>query len=118
MNIQVRKTNRVNVLVLSGRMGIGGGDALLREEFLNLFEAGERRFVFDMRGLSSADSAGLGEMIACQKRVGATGERIRIVVDRSSKIHDFVMTAHLHRVFRVFADENAAVASFGKKALL
>lgn len=118
MNIQVRKTNRVNLLVFSGRMGIDGGDALLREEFLSLFEAGERRFVFDMRGLSSADSAALGEMIACQKRVGAAGERIRIVLDRSSKIHDFVMTAHLDRVFQVFADEDAAIASFGKKASL
>jgi anti-anti-sigma regulatory factor len=94
-------------------MTIDVGDVLLRERFDQLSDAGIRFFVFDLRELFTLDSAGLGEIIACQKMARDRGGRVRIVLQEPSRIGDFFSAAHLNRVFELFADDHSAVTGFG-----
>lgn len=112
MEIDIRKQDGVSVLVISGRMGIDGGDAILRETFQGLLDSGERYFVFDLRRISALDSAGLGEIIACHKRVARLDGGVRLVMDRPGRIHDFFATAHLDRVFTLFETVEQSVESY------
>jgi len=110
--LEVKQSRRdaVTVLTLDGALSIGGGDAELRQRFRNLLDAGERAFVLDLRGVTTVDSAGLGEIVACYKRAAEVGARLTVVVERASRIHDFFQAAQLARVFLMFEDPDQAVA--------
>ena len=113
MDLEVVTQGDVSVLRFSGKMTIGVGDVMLREEFDLLLKSGRRFFVFDLRSLSAMDSAGLGEIIACHKIARDHGGGVRIVVDEPSRIGEFFVMAHLTRVFELFADDRSAVTGFG-----
>jgi anti-anti-sigma factor len=113
MNLEVVTQGDVSVLRFSGKMTIDVGDVMLREKFGELLTAGHRFFVFDLRELTTMDSAGLGEIIACHKSARDRSGSIRIVLDEPSRIGEFFSTAHLNRVFELFADDRAAVTDFG-----
>lgn len=99
----------VTVLTLVGRLGIGGGDLELRSAFRERLAAGERAIVLELRGVETVDSAGLGEIVACHKRAGEVDARVVLVVQSTSRIHEFFQTAHLARVFEVFDELDEAV---------
>ena len=113
MDLEVVTQGDVSVLKFSGKMTIDGGDVKLRGAFGELLQSGQRYFVFDLRALSSMDSAGLGEIIACHKTAREHGGGVRIVLDEPSRISEFFSTAHLNRVFELFADDHSAVTGFG-----
>ena len=113
MEIKVASQNGVSVLTFTGNMTIDVGDVMLRETFGELLNGGRRFFVFDLRGLTALDSAGLGEIIACHKFLRETGGSVRIVLDEPSRIGELFSAAHLHRVFELFADHRSALVGFG-----
>jgi anti-sigma B factor antagonist len=112
MAIEVRKEGEVVMVDISGRMTIGKGDVELREKFADLLAAGERNFVFNMTGVSYVDSAGVGETVACQKRVREKDGIIRLVMPTEGKVHQIFVIAYLDRAFEIFEDEQAALAAF------
>jgi anti-sigma B factor antagonist len=113
MEIKVASQDGISVLTFTGKMTIDIGDVMLRETFGELLNGGQRFFVFDLRGLTALDSAGLGEIIACHKISRERGGGVRIVLDEPSRIGDFFSAAHLNRVFELFADQQSAVTDFG-----
>jgi anti-anti-sigma factor len=113
MDLKVVGRGDVSVLKLSGKMTIDVGDVMLRRTFDELLKGGHSFFVFDLRSLSTMDSAGLGEIIACHKIAREHGGEVRIVLDEPSRISEFFSTAHLNRVFELFADDHSALAGFG-----
>lgn len=113
MEIKIASRDGVSVLTFSGKMTIDVGDVMLREMFGELLNGGHRFFVFDLRGLTTLDSAGLGEIIACHKVSRERGGSVRIVLEEPSRIGEFFSAAHLNRVFELFADDRSAVTGFG-----
>ena len=61
----LREVGSVSVLDLSGKITIGEGDSLLREQVHNLLEAGHSKIVLNLEAVSYMDSAGIGELVAC-----------------------------------------------------
>lgn len=113
MKIEVRKAGKVSILDLSGKMVIGKGDRLLADKIHELLDAGERNFILNMEGVPWLDSGGIGEVVACYKRVRENDGQIKLE-KLSGKAHDlFTMTA-LNRVFEIFNDEQEALGSFAK----
>jgi anti-sigma B factor antagonist len=112
MAIEVRKEGNVIVVDISGRMTIGKADVDLREKFADLLEAGERSFVFDMTQVSYIDSAGVGETVACQKRVREKDGIIRLVMPQQGKVREIFVIAYLDRAFEIFEDQKTALAAF------
>ena len=111
MKIEVRKLGNVNVIDMSGKMVIGKGDKLLGETMKQLLAAGEKYFVLNMQGVPFLDSGGIGEVVACYKRVKEIGGAVKLE-KLSGKAHDlFTMTA-LNRVFEIYDNEQEALGSF------
>ena len=113
MEIEVATQGDISVLTFTGKMTIDVGDLMLREMFGELLNGGNRFFVFDLRGLTALDSAGLGEIIACHIILRESEGSVRIVLDEPSRIGEFFSAAQLHRVFEMFADHRSAMAGFG-----
>lgn len=115
MKLERGRRGAVSLLTLSGKLSIGGGDTELRRSFRELLDAGERLFVLDLRGVTAVDSAGLGEIVACHKRAHALGGRIGLVIEKSSRIHEFFQTAQLARVFELFEGLDQAISALTLK---
>lgn len=69
MEIDVKRHGNVPVLHLSGKLTVGEPTERLRDTLKGLLEQGESRFVLDLLDVPWLDSAGIGEMVACFKRV-------------------------------------------------
>ena len=112
MRIGTEERGDVTVLRLVGKLTIGDGDVLLRETFAERLRNGSRRFLLDMTEISYVDSAGLGETVVCAKRAGENGAVIKIVMSARGKAREVFVVSCLDRVFEIFTDEDAAMASF------
>jgi anti-anti-sigma factor len=110
VKIQTESTSGVVILSMSGRIETGG-DKRLHRRFLEMFESGERRFVFDLRELAHIDSSLISESIACLKRARVNGGKLELVVAPGGKIQTLLECCNLHLVFDVHTDLDEAVKS-------
>ena len=109
LTVETTRRGAVTLLALAGSLSIGGGDAELRRAFREVLDGGSRALVLDLRDVTSTDSAGLGEIVACHKLASASGASFGVVIGPSSKIHGFFRTAQLGRVFEIFDGPDEAV---------
>jgi anti-sigma B factor antagonist len=111
MTIETRRIGGVCILDAKGKMIRGNGDIVLRDSFGELLEAGERRFVLDLRRVPFLDSAGLGETVACGKRAAERDGRILLLVKPGSKVEDLIRLTALDRILDLHHEEAEAVAA-------
>ena len=112
MTIAVRKKGKVNIVEVTGRMGLGEGDAALRDCVKALVDSGETLVLLDLLHVPHLDSASLGEVVACHKRLAEKGGTVKIVIQ--GKVHEIFNMARLYRVFEIFSDVESALADFVK----
>jgi anti-sigma B factor antagonist len=110
VTIDVEKRGEVCILDIKGEVRFGQPTALLRQTCRQLIERGERDFVLDMLDVPWLDSSGLGEVFACFKRARQVGGAVKLVL--RGKSYSLFTIAQLDRVFEIFDDTEAAVASF------
>lgn len=113
MKIDTKNDNGVAVVEISGKLIIGRGDVALRAALKELMDAGERRILFDMTGVSYMDSAGLGAVVACSRKARERGGLLKVVTLPDGKAHTLFTVTGLTRVFEIFVDRRAALDSFG-----
>ena len=125
MPVSVRARGDVSIIELNGEFTFGGGGLAqpldLRGHHLSdlgqtlgrLLDQGVRKVVLDLEGVSFFDSAGLGELIACKKRTVQSGGDIRLLRP-TGKVRDMLVMLSLTRIFQVFDDEAAVLASFDR----
>jgi anti-sigma B factor antagonist len=77
LTVQVRKNGKVVTLVLSGRLSRNDGQGL-RELIQGQLSNGVRHFVLDLNGVSSIDSAGLGELVSAHTSVSSKGGSMQL----------------------------------------
>ncbi len=108
----ITETSRDGVVVLSltGELTIGKGDVELRDTCKAVLERGVRKIVLDFTHVRYMDSAGLGELIACNKRARERGGSIRLVLN--AKTREILVVGAVLRVFEVFDDVASAAAGF------
>jgi anti-sigma B factor antagonist len=123
MPISVHAHDDISIVELKGEFTLGTGGLTqsldLRGQRLSdlgqtlrlLLEQGRRKILLDLAGVSFLDSAGLGDLIACKKRTMEGGGDIRLLRP-TGKVRDLLEMLYLTRIFQVFDDEAAALASF------
>jgi anti-sigma B factor antagonist len=109
VTIEVRKSGTTCIVEINGEVRIGQPTQVLRRKSKELIERGERVFVLDMLGVPWLDSSGLGEVFACYKRAREVDGVVKLVL-RGKSYSMFTIT-HLDKVFEIFDDVDAAVAS-------
>lgn len=123
MSISVRARGDVSIIELQGEFTLGQGGLAqpldlrgrrltdLGQTLGRLLDQGARKIVLDLAGVSFLDSAGLGDLVACRKRTAASGGDIRLLRP-NGKVRDMLEMLSLTRLFQIFDDESAALASF------
>ena len=79
MRLDLKQRSGIAILVLAGRLVDGQGERQLREAVEVLVESGRVRVVVDLSGVRVIDSAGLGQLVACARRVGAAGGSLKVL---------------------------------------
>jgi len=101
----------VAVVDLSGKITIGEGDVVLREEVNKLLETDAKKILLNLNGVTYMDSAGIGELVACYKRSAEAGARLKLL-NPSGRVSDLLSLTKLQQVFDIFNDEKDALVSF------
>jgi len=111
MKSQIRDHGDVRIVELSGKITIGSGDVKIRELIDESLAGGKKNLVLDLAGVSTIDSSGIGEMVACYTTVTKKGGHLKLL-RLSPKINDILQVTQLITVFEVFDNEDEAVRSF------
>ena len=111
MKSEIRDLGDVRIIKLSGKITIGAGDVKIRELIDQALADGKKHILLDLAGVSTIDSSGIGEMVACYTTVTKQGGQLKLL-RLSPKINDILQVTQLITVFDVFDDEAEAVASF------
>ena len=114
MRIDISDRHDVRVLHCTGDLTLGDSETELVAACDDALEAGVRRIVLDFVPLRWMDSAGVGAVVACSKRVAERGGVIKIALRSDGAIGRIFEAVCLDRVFDLFADSDAAVASFAR----
>jgi anti-sigma B factor antagonist len=112
MKAVVRTIGDISVVDLDGKITIGKGDVTLRETVLGLLGDGSRKILLNLESVSYMDSAGIGEVVACLKRVNDKEGRIKLL-NPSGKVYDALQMTKLDQIFETYGDEKEALVSFG-----
>ena len=111
MKSEIRDRGDVRIIELSGKITIGSGDVKIRELIDSALEDGRNKILLDLDGVSTIDSSGIGEMVACYTTVTKKNGQLKLF-RLSPKINDILQVTQLITVFDVFDDEEEALASF------
>jgi anti-sigma B factor antagonist len=105
------KRGKISIVSFSGRVTLGEVEDKIKNCFQGLLDAGERLFVFNMAAVPYVDSAGVGELVSCAKWAYEGGGVIKIVLPPDSVTHKIFLKTGLDKVFELYDDEDAALAS-------
>lgn len=111
MKTKVRNIGKVSVVDLSGRITIGEGDVVLREEVNKLLESDRKNILLNLDKVTYMDSAGIGELVACYKRSAESGAKLKLL-NPSGRVSDLLSLTKLQQVFEIFGDEKEALVSY------
>lgn len=111
MKITTRHDEDVTILDLDGKLTIGEGDVMLREEIKDLLDDGKTQILLNLQGVKTMDSSGLGELVRSRETAKASGATIKLL-HVQDKVHQVLEMTRLIGVFEDFNDEIDAIASF------
>jgi anti-sigma B factor antagonist len=111
MKVSMREIGKITVLDLNGKITIGTGDLILREAVDNALKEGKSRLLLNLEKVTYMDSAGIGELVACFKRV-VEKKGIMKLVNPEGRVLDLLTLTRLDTFFETFQSEKEALGSF------
>ena len=111
MKIQVNMHGDVVSVSPEGDIKLGEGDLALRDTIHKQIESGRHKIVLNLSAVRFMDSAGLGEVVACLKRVREAGGDLKLA-GLNQRITDLFTLTKLISIFDTHDDEPKAVAAF------
>ncbi|MGE0406858.1 MAG: STAS domain-containing protein [Candidatus Korobacteraceae bacterium] len=113
MKSSTRQVDGITVVDLSGRITLGEGSVVLRDQVRDLLGKGEKKILLNMEEVTYIDISGIGELVSAFTTVRNQGGELKLL-NLTKKFHDLLQITKLYTVFDVKDDEAAAVASFGR----
>jgi anti-sigma B factor antagonist len=102
----------VTILDLSGRITLGEGSVILREQIRDLLAKGQKKILLNLADVTYIDSSGIGELVSAFTAVKNQGGELKLL-KLTKKVHDLLQITKLYTVFDIKDDEPAALAAFG-----
>jgi anti-sigma B factor antagonist len=97
---------------MTGSIHCGPECARLEREVDALIAARETRVIFDMAGVTHADSAAIGSIVRCLGKLRGAGGGLRMAAVQSMIGHSLKLTK-VDQVIEVFSTVDAAAEGFG-----
>lgn len=111
MKTNVRQVDGVTIMDLSGRITLGEGSVLLRDDVRDLLAKGSKKILLNLADVNYIDSSGIGELVSAYTTVRNQGGELKLL-HLTKKVHDLLQITKLYTVFDVKDDEASAIASF------
>lgn len=111
MKIGRHEEGDVVVIEPKGKITIGEGDVLLREEITRLLGEDKKKLVLDLGGISYMDSAGVGELVSVYTSVKNRGGELKLSC-LTKKIKDLLQITQLMTIFDTYETTQEAVSAF------
>ena len=111
MKINRHEEGSVTIIEPKGKITIGEGDVLLREEISRLLQEEKKKLVLDLGGVSYMDSAGVGELVSVYTSVKKRGGELKLSC-LTRKIKDLLQITQLMTIFDTYETTQEAVTSF------
>jgi anti-sigma B factor antagonist len=106
-----RQVGEVTVVDLSGRITLGEGSTMLRDNIRDLLGRGQKKILLNLGDVTYIDSSGIGELVSGFTTVTNQGGQLKLL-NLTKKVHDLLQITKLYTVFEVHNEEAAAVKSF------
>lgn len=116
MKITERRIGDVVVVDLAGKLTLSDDVDRLKDRINKLVFRDEKHIVVNLAEVTSIDSSGLGELVACYTTAWRAGAVIK-VANAGKRIHDLLVLTKLFTIFDTYESEAAAVESFSAVAL-
>ena len=111
MHITERQAQDVVVLDLVGRLTVGDGAELLRDQVTSVVFQGNSKVLLNLAGVPYIDSGGLGELVRCSMAAKKAQGAVK-VIGLTSKVIDLLTITKLIAVFDTYDTEPEALSSF------
>ncbi len=111
MDISVLKHGGVQVIKLRGDLKIGPAVDAFRQAFEELLASGDFRVLVDLQDVPMVDSSGIGILVRSLTSAKSRGGDLRLVNPSRFAVQTLKIVGLL-KLFQVFNDEQAALASF------
>jgi anti-sigma B factor antagonist len=108
MVLKARRLDDVVILDLSGRITIGEGTLVLRDQIKKLLDGGDRKFLLNLADVDYIDSSGLGELVTAFTAVRNYQGQLKLL-NLTRRVHDLLQITKLLTVFDVFNNETEAL---------
>jgi anti-sigma B factor antagonist len=113
MKASNRRVDGVTILDLSGRITLGEGSVVLRDQIRDLLGKGEKKILLNLGDVTYIDSSGIGELVSAFTTVRNQGGELKLL-NLTKKVHDLLQITKLYTVFDVKDDETSAIKAFAK----
>ena len=108
MTLKPRRIDDVVILDLSGRITIGEGTLVLRNEIQKLLDAGDAKFLLNLADVDYIDSSGLGELVSSFTTVRNKNGQLKLL-NLTRRVRDLLQITKLLTVFDAFDSETEAL---------
>jgi anti-sigma B factor antagonist len=116
LKVQTQVSGDVCILHCSGRIVFGDEGAALRERGRNIL-AGTPKVVVDLNDVDYVDSGGLGILVGLWVSARNKGGELKLV-SPTQRIKELLRRTSLAKIFRVYRNNDEAVAAFRKTGSL
>ena len=106
--VKPRRLDDVVILDLSGRIKMGEGTLILRDQIQKRLTAGDRKFLLNLEDVDYIDSSGLGELVTTFTTVRNQGGLLKLL-NLTHRVQDLLQITKLLTVFEVFNSEAEAL---------
>ena len=106
--VKPRRLDDVVILDLSGRITMGEGTLVLRDQIQKLLGHGDRKFLLNLADVNYIDSSGLGELVTSFTTVRNQGAELKLL-NLTHRVQDLLQITKLLTVFEVFNSEAEAL---------
>ena len=111
VKLTTRQVNEVTVIDVSGRITLGEGSSLLRDELRSLIGSNRRKILLNLADVSYVDSSGIGQLVAAFTTVSSQGGQLKLL-NLTKRLKELLQLTKVISIFEVFDDEKKAVVTF------
>jgi anti-sigma B factor antagonist len=111
MKSSTRQVDGITIVDLSGRITLGEGSVVLRDQIRDLLSKGNKRILLNLGDVSYIDSSGIGELVSAYTTVRNQGGELKLL-NLTKKVHDLLQITKLYTVFDIKDDEAQAIKAF------
>lgn len=106
-----RPSADIGVLELKGRLLMGNDSRQIEWSVAEFLKEGVKKVIFDLSGLDSVDSTGVGILVMCHAKLQKVGGSLRIAGTRGIVL-DILQMTHLDRLVKFYPSTEEAAQSF------